>query len=166
MYALAGDAGEAERWAAAAERGDLTGELPDGNTIEGSVAYLRAILCRHGPEEMRADAELALRGLSPTSPYRAAMLHAIGLSHLLRDDLDVADSYFAAALEEATSVGVVPFVPVLVVERGVVAAERGDWNAAEARADEALAVMRSADLDDYWTSALFRLDRSDGCVVW
>ena len=76
IYALVGKASDAERWATAAERSTVTGMLDDGNTMEGTLAYLRTLLCRTGLDEMRRDAQLALDGLSPTSPYRPAMLHA------------------------------------------------------------------------------------------
>lgn len=154
LHALAGDSGEAHRWAAAAERTTFTGLLPDGNTMEGSLAYLRALLCRDGPDAMRRDAELALEGLSPTSPYRAAMLHSVGVSHLLHGEHDAADPWFVRALDEATSAGVVPFVPVLLAERGIVAIERDDWESAAALADEALTLVHGSRFDEYWTSAL------------
>ena len=78
IYALIGRAGDAERWARAAERTTFSGTLADGNTMESSLAYLRALLCRDGVDEMRQDAQVALEGLGPLSPYRAAMLHAAG----------------------------------------------------------------------------------------
>ena len=80
--------------------------------MEGSLAYLRALLCRNGLDEMRRDAQTALDGLSPTSPYRPAMLHAEGVADLLQGDPDQADVFFARAVDEATSAGVVPFVPL------------------------------------------------------
>src|SRR5262249_43940746 len=113
LRALVGDAGGAERWAAAAERTTDQGVLPDGNTIEGSLAYLRALLCRNGLDEMREDALAALQGLGPTSPYRAAMLHAAGVSYLLQGDAPTADVFFTRALDEATSGGQVPFMAVV-----------------------------------------------------
>jgi LuxR family transcriptional regulator, maltose regulon positive regulatory protein len=153
MHALVGKAGDAERWAAAAERTTFTGMQADGNTMEASLAYLRALLCRDGLDAMRRDAQLALGGLSPTSPYRASMLHAEGQSHLLQGDLDTADALFARALDEATSAGVVPFVPVLMAQRGIVATERDDWSEAATLAEHALAGMQDGHFDDYWTSA-------------
>ena len=110
IYALIGRAADAERWARAAERTTFSGTLADGNTMESSLAYLRALLCRSGIDEMRRDAHLALEGLSALSPYRAAMLHAVGAADLLEGDLDQADLYFARAADEATSAGAVPFV--------------------------------------------------------
>jgi LuxR family maltose regulon positive regulatory protein len=154
IYALVGRAGDADRWAAAAERKAPSGVLPDGNTMEGSLAYMRALLCRDGLDDVRRDARLALEGLSPTSPYRPAMLHAEGVCNLLRGDLDEADRFFVRASDEAASAGVAPFIPVVLAERGIVAIERGDWPAAEALADEALRLTADGQFDDYWTSAL------------
>ena len=154
IYALIGQAGDAERWARAAERTTFGGTLADGNTMESSLAYLRALLCRNGIDEMRQDAHVALDGLGPLSPYRAAMLHALGAADLLEGDLDQADVYFARAADEATSAAVVPFIPVALAERGIVAIERDDWNEAEELSAEALAIMRDGSFDDYWTSAL------------
>ena len=154
IYALIGHAGDAERWATAAERTTFVGTLPDGNTMEASLAYLRALVCRNGLDEMRKDARTALEGLSPTSPYRATMLHAEGLAALLEGDLVEADLFFSRAVDEASSAGVVPFVPLLLAERGIVAIERDRWSEARQLAAEALAIMGQHELDDYWTSAL------------
>ena len=48
----------------------------------------------------------------PASPYRPAMLQAEGLAHLLEGDLERPTSFFDRAVDEATSAGAVPFVPV------------------------------------------------------
>ena len=154
ILALLGRPGEAERWAAAAERDPGTGTLPDGNTVDATLAYLRALLCRRGIAQMRTDAQLALAGLSPTSPYRATMLHTEGVSHLLDGDLDRADSIFAHAFVVATSAGAVPLLPVVLTERGIVAIERDDWHEAAAFAERALSFVQDGSLDRYWTSAL------------
>jgi LuxR family transcriptional regulator, maltose regulon positive regulatory protein len=154
IMALLGRPGEAERWAAAAERDPATGTLPDGNTMAATLAYMQALFCRHGVARMRSDAQLAMAGLSPGSPYRATMLHTEGVSHLLDGELDCADRLFAHAFEVATSAGAVPFLPVVLVERGIVATERGDWYEADAFAEQALAFVHDGSLDRYWTSAL------------
>jgi LuxR family transcriptional regulator, maltose regulon positive regulatory protein len=154
INALIGRAGDAERWAAAAERTSFTGVLPDGNTMEGSIAYLRALLCRNGLDEMCRDAQTALQGLGPTSPYRPAMLHAEGVACLLQAEPEQADVFFARALDESVSAGVVPFIPLILVERGLVAIACDDWPAAETLAAEALALVDDGQFDEYWTSAL------------
>ena len=96
LLALVGNAPAAERWADAAQHTTRTGTLSDGNTMEGTLAYLRTLICRDGLEEMRLDAQTALQGLSPTSPYRPAMLHAEGAAHLLGGDADLADGCLRA----------------------------------------------------------------------
>ena len=153
MHALVGRPGDTERWAAAAEATTTTGTLPDGNTVEATLAYLRALLCRDGPTQMRRDAGIALNGLAASSPYRATMLHAEGVSYLLEGDPDRADASFAHAVDAARA-ETRPFVPVLLAERGIAAIETDDWAAADTFAEQALAMMRDAHYDDYWTSAL------------
>ena len=66
IYALVGRAGDAERWAAAAERATSGGVLDDGNTLEGTLAYLRALLCRDGP---RPDAPRRPAGPRRPQPH-------------------------------------------------------------------------------------------------
>ena len=56
IFALLGRPGDAERWAAVAEAMPAAGVLPDGDTVQGTLAYLRANLCRQGPATMRSDA--------------------------------------------------------------------------------------------------------------
>ena len=68
IYALIGHAGDAERWATAAERTTFVGTLPDGNTMEASLAYLRALVCRDGLDEMRQDAAHRAGGAQPDQP--------------------------------------------------------------------------------------------------
>jgi len=154
IFALLGRPGEAERWAAAAERDFASGMLPDGNTMAATLAYMRALLCRGGVEQMRRDAQLALAGLNPASPYRATMLHTVGVFHLLVGDLARADPLFVHAFDVAMSAGAEPFLPVVLAERGIVAIMRDDWREADAFADQALDFVRDGSLDRYWTSAL------------
>jgi LuxR family maltose regulon positive regulatory protein len=154
ILALLGRPGDAERWAVAAERDPDTGTLPDGNTMAATLAYLQALQCRHGVAQMRRDAQLAMTGLSPASPYRATMLHTQGVSYLLDGDLDRADPLLAHAFDVATSAGAVPFLPVVLAERGIAAIMRDDWYQADAFADQAMAFVQDGSLDRYWTSGL------------
>ena len=154
IHALTGNAGEAERWALAADRRTSTGTLPDGNSSEATVAHLHASMCRDGIGAMGRDAETALEGLSPTSPHRPAMLHTLGAAHLLADDLETADRYFVLALDEATSAGALPFLPLLLAERGMIATARETWAEVESLAREATTILSGGQFDEYWTSAL------------
>ena len=154
IYALS--AGGRRRTLGGGRRADhaSAARCPTATPWRASLAYLRALLCRDGAREMRRDAQVALAGLSPLSPYRAAMLHAEGVADLLDGDLDQADLLFARAFDEATSAGVVPFIPVVLAERGIVAIERDDWPEAEALAARRWRSCGTASFDDYWTSAL------------
>ncbi len=108
IFALLGRPGDAERWAAVAASLPATGDLPNGDTVQGTLAYLRANLCCDGPTTMRSDAAEALAGLGPASPYRATMVHTQGLSALLEGDLDLAETSFAHAYDLASSLETSP----------------------------------------------------------
>ena len=154
IFALLGHPSAAERWAAAAERGPSTGTLPDGSTMEGTLAYLRAILCRDGVDEMRRDAQIAWEGLSPASPYRATMLHTEGISYLVQEDHDKADPILAHAFDVATGANALPLAALILAERCIVAAQRDRWAEVATLAQRAVALVEAGRFEDYWTSAL------------
>jgi LuxR family maltose regulon positive regulatory protein len=154
IFALLGQPSEAERWAAAAERASPAGILPDGSTMEATLAYLRAILCRKGIGEMRRDAQLAWEGLSVASPFRATMLYTEGISFLLEGDPTRAEPIFARALNHATGSGSLPLASLILAEQCGVAAERDDWPEVARLAGQAAAIVENEHFCDYWTSAL------------
>ncbi len=154
IFALLGQPSEAERWAAAAERASPAGILPDGSTMEATLAYLRAILCRKGTGEMRRDAQIAWEGLSPASPYRATMLYTEGISFLLNGDPARATPILARALNLATHSGSLPLAALILAEQCGVAAERDDWPEVMTLARQAAAIVEDGHFHDYWTSAL------------
>jgi LuxR family maltose regulon positive regulatory protein len=171
IFALVGRAREAERWVAVAEsapRADALalpgGVLPDGNSVAATLAYLRANLCREGPEQMRVDAERALAGLDPASPYRATMTHALALSWLLQDDLDRAEELFARAYDLAVGLASPPLAGMVLAEQALLATTRGEHAGAGALLKQALGVVDGARLDGYWTSALVFAAAADAAV--
>ena len=94
LRARSGDAGDAERWAAAAERTTFAGTLPDGNTMEGTFAYLRALAVpRRASTTMRRDAAAGAGRAQPDQPVPAGDAARRGLRpHLLEGDLERADA--------------------------------------------------------------------------
>ena len=154
IFALLGQPSAAERWAAAAERVSSAGTLPDGSTMEATLAYLRAILSRDGIDEMRRDAQIAWEGLSPASPYRATMLHTEGISYLVQGDHDRADPILAHAFDVATGANALPLAALILAERCIVAAQRDRWAEVAALAQRAVAIVEAGRFEDYWTSAL------------
>ena len=154
IFALLGRPGDTERWAAVAEGLPATGTVPDGSTVEGTLAYMRANLCRNGPVAMREDAVSALAGLGPTSRYRATMVHTEGLSYLLEGDLERADASFAHAYDLATSIEASPVAALVLAEQVQIAIAHDEWAAAESLIKRALEIVSRGPFDDYWTSAL------------
>jgi LuxR family transcriptional regulator, maltose regulon positive regulatory protein len=154
IFALLGQAGEAERWVAAAERASPAGILPDGSTLAGTLAYLRACLCRDGPAEMRRDSRIARDGLSPASPYRATMLYTEGLSYLLEDEPALAEPVLARALDAAAHIDAPPLITLILAQQCGAAAQRGSWPEVTSLAQRAVAIVQTGRFDDYWSSAL------------
>jgi LuxR family transcriptional regulator, maltose regulon positive regulatory protein len=154
IFALLGQPAEAERWTAATERAVPAGILPDGSTMEATLAYLRANLCRKGISEMRRDAQTAWEGLSPASPYRATMLYTEGISYLLEGDLARAEAVLARALDLATRSSSSPLIGLILAQLCGVAAERHDWSQVTTLARRAAALVDDGHLGDYWTSTL------------
>jgi LuxR family maltose regulon positive regulatory protein len=153
VYALLGQSGEAERWVAAAERGSPTGILPDGSTMQGMLAYLRACLCRDGIPEMRRDARMAWDGLSPAHPFRATALYTEGLSYLLEDDPGRADPILARALDAADDVAP-PLAALILAQQCDLAAQRTSWPEVTSLAQRAVTIVQAGHFDDYWSSAI------------
>jgi LuxR family maltose regulon positive regulatory protein len=152
VQALGGHAAAAERWAAAAEQGSYEGMLPDGSSIEGWRALLRAKLCRHGVRQMRADAELALTLIPVGSLWRAPAELLLGISHLLAGDLGVADRVLAEAFEVAQDTGATVAASVALAERAILAIGRQDWQVAETLVEQARSVISRAHLEECVTS--------------
>jgi LuxR family transcriptional regulator, maltose regulon positive regulatory protein len=154
VQALGGHAAAAERWAAAAEQGSYEGMLPDGSSIDGWRALLRAKLCHHGVRQMRADAELALTLIPVDSLWRAPATLLLGISHLLAGDLDVADDLLAEAVEVAKDTGATVAATVALAERAILAIGRQDWRDAEILVEQARSVVNMAHLEAFATSVV------------
>jgi LuxR family maltose regulon positive regulatory protein len=154
VEALLGHPAPAEHWADAAERGHFEGTLPDGSPLDGWLAYLRALLCRDGVGQMRADAEAARDLLAPGSPLRGAVLTLEGTTHVLDGEVAAADSILAHAVEVATYLNAMPAAATALAERVIVAIEGRDWDEAETLSAQAVAVVEVGHLEDYIVAAL------------
>jgi LuxR family transcriptional regulator, maltose regulon positive regulatory protein len=161
IQALVGRPLAAERWAHAAEHSMTAPEAgpdartpPDGSTMEGYLAMLRALLCRDGVDRMRADADAALDGLSPASPWRTATIAIKGNAELLGGQADRADAILAQAVEIAGHTKALPAASAALADRCLLAIQRDDWAAAETLAEQALATLVAGQLDDYVMSPL------------
>jgi LuxR family maltose regulon positive regulatory protein len=160
VNALAGRPAAAERWTEAAERQVSDAPPVDGILpVDGSLALLKAALCRRGVQEMRADATDAL-SLAPTgSPPQATAQLLLGIAHLLAGDLSSADHSLANAAQAGEELGV-DVAPVALAEQSILAMGRGDWPLAEDLAERARGSARSEWLERYAASALLYAARA------
>jgi ATP/maltotriose-dependent transcriptional regulator MalT/anti-sigma regulatory factor (Ser/Thr protein kinase) len=157
LQALVGHAAAAERWADTAERGAFraAGTLPDGTaSIEGWLALLRAVMCRHGVEQLRSDAELACRLVPTGSLLRASAVLLLGVSYLLVGDLDRADGLLAEAVEVAEDSGAADTAAVAVAERALVSLDRGEWDRVGLLVEHGRSLQNQAYADEYVTNVL------------
>jgi LuxR family maltose regulon positive regulatory protein len=156
VQAFGGHSAAVERWADAAERGPSDEERASGGaSLDGwGLALLKAVLCRDGLEQMRADAEFALARLPVGSIWRPTAHLLLGMSHLLAGDSRVADGVLADAVEVAADGGATIAVSIALAERSILAMEREEWIEAESQAERARSVVREANLDDYVSSVL------------
>jgi LuxR family transcriptional regulator, maltose regulon positive regulatory protein len=139
---------EAERRADEVDRWQYqnTGR-PDDPFTEAWAAALRATLCRHGIEQMRADADEAAQKFLAAGIMAPVAQLSQGLARVLLGDLDGGDAFLA----DAVSLGEVGAPENLVAalgERSLVAAGRNQWDQAEAFAGQARSVLRQAGLED------------------
>jgi LuxR family transcriptional regulator, maltose regulon positive regulatory protein len=154
IFALNGRSAEAERLADVAQQAPPTATLPDGSTMGGLLAYLRAILARDGIEAMRRDARQGFEELPLTSPYRATMLHTEAVSHLLAGEPELADPLLANAVHLAVRADALPLASLGLAERCIVAAQRDDWTVVDGYVHQAVSIVRDGRFETYWTSGL------------
>jgi len=155
LAAMTGKPAEAERCARIAERGVTNSSAPDGSlTTEPWLALLWALLCRDGPEQMQADAELARRTMAAGSFFQAAATLYLALAHLMLGDRDGADLLFEDQVAQGRVVGGMIGGCIAFAERALLAIDRGAWDQAGRYLDQARAVARQAHLEEYPAVAL------------
>ena len=153
--ALTGRPVEAERWADAVDRWQYGDPVrPDDHSTEAWAAVLRTFLCRRGVEQMRADADEAVRRFAAQSFVTPAPAFLQGIARILCGDLDGGD----ASLEDGVSVGeqagAHEDVALALCERSLVAMARSEWDRAEVLADQARAVLRRAGIEGSYATPL------------
>jgi LuxR family maltose regulon positive regulatory protein len=148
--AMIGKPADAERRAGVAERAATGASLPDGSSpVEPWPALLRALLCRDGVDQMRADAELAAKTMDAGSLWRASSLLFLGMAHLMAGDPDQADVIFEDQVAEARAAGGTIGVSIALAQRSLLAIARGEWDLGERHLSEARAVARETNIEDY-----------------
>ena len=146
---------EAERWADAVDRWQYGNPArPYDPSVEAWAALLRAILCRRGIEQMRADADEAVRRFAAESFVTPAPALMRGIARILSGDLDGGD----VSLEDAISVGEVTDasddLTFALCERSLVAMARSEWDRAEVLAERARTVLHQAGIEESYATPL------------
>ena len=146
-----GQSAQAERWADAVDRWQDTGPPHDAYT-EATAATLRAILCRRGVEQMRADADEAARKFAAANFFPAVTPLLQGTARVLCGDLDGGDAFFALSLEGER--GASDITALALCERSLAAMARNQWNQAGALADRAHDCIRQGGVEGSYAAAL------------
>ena len=153
--ALMGRPVEAERWADAVDRwryGDPA--RPDDPTVEAWAALLRAMLCRRGVEQMRTDADEAVRRFAAESFVTPKPALLQGIARILCGDLDGGEVSLEDAVSAGEQIGSPEHVAVGLCERSLLAMARSQWDRAEALAERAGAVLRRAGIEESYATPL------------
>ena len=155
FWALMGRPAEAERWAEAVDRwqyGDTP--RPGDPATEAWAAVLRAFMCRHGAERMRADADEAVERFAAQSFVTPAPAFLQGIARVLCGDLAGGDASLEDGVSIGKGVGAHEDVALALCERSLVAMARDDWGRAEVFAGQARAVLRGAGIEDSYAAPL------------
>jgi LuxR family maltose regulon positive regulatory protein len=149
---MTGHPARAERWADAVDRWHHDASPPFDAYTEAMAATLRAILCRRGVEQMRADADEAARKFAAAN-FTAPIIPLMqGMARVLCGDLDGGDGFFFDA--ESIYRDDPNLLAVTLCERSLVAMSRNQWNHAEAFVSRARACLRQAGIEDSYGAAL------------
>jgi LuxR family maltose regulon positive regulatory protein len=146
---------EAERWADAVDRwqyGDPA--RPEDSSVEAWAALMRALLCRHGAEQMRADADEAVRRFAAESFTTPTPALQQGIARILCGDPDGGDVCLQDAVSVGEQIGSLEHVAVGLCERSLVAIARSQWDRAAVLAERAEVVVRRAGIEESYVTPL------------
>ena len=164
---LAGRTGrpaEAERWADAVDRWQYENATrPDDPAAEAWAAVLRAMLCRRGIEQMRADADEAARRLAAAGIAAPVAAFFQGLARVLCGDPEAGEVFFDDVISSGGA-SAPDVIAVALCERSLLAMSRGDWGRAGGLVGQAHTVLRQARMEDgYFTPVVYAVQAR---VAW
>ena len=146
---VTGRAADAEQMADAVERWRAQDVAQAGNHhTEALAAALRALLCRHGVEQMHTDADEAARQFAAAGMVRPLAGLLQGIARILSGDLDSADVVLDEAVRAGQDIGMPDAIAQILCERSLVAMARNRWDQAEALAGQARSVLDQAGMED------------------
>ena len=143
LAAVTGRPAEAERWADIVDRWQYgNGSPPVDLPAEGWAAVLRAVMCRRGIDQMRADANEAAHALAAASIVAPIATLCQALARILSGDLDGTDALLEDAIRLAAGVGAHEVQADALCERSLLAMADGEWSRAESLASQAADALR------------------------
>jgi LuxR family maltose regulon positive regulatory protein len=155
ITALTGQTAAGERWATVVDAASFDDVPLDGTaSFDSARAMLRAVMCASGPEQMMADASVAMAQEPSWSPWRDTALVLAAHAHLLADHENEAAALFAETITVGTSLGDTDNVVDAAAELALLAMDHGRWGEAAEHVGKALQVIDSHRLDDYAVSVL------------
>jgi LuxR family transcriptional regulator, maltose regulon positive regulatory protein len=155
LSAATGRPAQAERWAGVVDRwqsGDAA--RPGDPTAQAWAAILRAILCRRGPAQMRADADEAVRRFAALGVVTPSPTFYQGVARVLCGDPEGGDASFEAAVRVGEQADAHEIRAAALCERSLLAMARNQWGRAVDLAGQAHTVLRQAGLDESYTTPL------------
>ena len=150
VAATTGRPTEAERWAGAVDGWQYRADPCD----KAWAAALRALLCRHGTEQMRADADEAVRRFAAANSEAPVIGILQGIARVLCGDAEGGDAFLEEAISERQDVAAPDFLGYALCERALLAITRGEWGEAEAFTSQAYSVMRRTDTENAFVRAM------------
>ena len=154
LAALDGRPEDYERWSTAAEAGEVGGPPGDGSaSMESARAMVRALGCRHGPEAMLRDSQIAIDAEPAWSQWRPVALVLRGYARSMTGAVDQARMDFAEVV--ATAATTSPDARrVALAEIVLMHEEAGDRRAADPLVRDFWRSIARSGAHDYLTSLL------------
>ena len=133
---------EAERWAGLLDRWQYSeADWAGDRATEGYAAILRASVCRHGAEQMRADVDEAVDKFAAEGIQTPNLVIYRGLVSILMGEVDTADGLFQDAIRDSEANDLPEILACALYERALLAMARGDWIAVQGFADRLRAAI-------------------------
>jgi LuxR family transcriptional regulator, maltose regulon positive regulatory protein len=155
LGATVGSPVEAERWADVVDRWQRAGAARAGDpATEAWATVLRACLCRRGVEQMRADADEAVRRCAREGILAPAAVLLQGTARALCGDLAGGDAYLEDAASGAREVGAHEVLAAALCERSLLAMAGHDWDRAGILAEQAGTALSRARIEDSYVTTL------------
>jgi len=154
LSAATGHPADAARWGDAVDRWQDHDARTKDPSAEAWAALLRGMLCRRGIEQMRADADDAVRMFAASGFVTPAPALLQGTAGILSGDLDGGDKALQDALGVREGAGAPEDFAVAFCERSLVAMARGEWDSAQALASQARTVLRRAGIEESFATPL------------